>query len=104
MNSLKNTRIDKAYKKLFKKRLENEFYNKDLGLVFFINHLEYLRDTLLLENVSEVGREPVKNTLATISTAIAEAHAYMNSETEEQKAFHWNNFCDFLKFNMKEWL
>lgn len=104
LNSLKNTQLDMAYKILFKKRVENEFYSKNLGLALFINHLERLRDMMLLKNQADLEQNTNKTVLATLSTAIAEANAYLNSNIEEQKTFHWNNFCDFLKFNMEEWL
>ena len=36
----------------------------------------------------------------TLNAAIEEFEAFRKN----QKDFHWNNFCEFVKLNMKEWL
>ena len=63
------------------------------GLLLFVEHLKYLRDIYI------ITQQPV-DLIATLNAAIDEFDAYQKT----QKEFHWNNFCEFVKSNMKEWL
>ncbi len=101
MNS-KIKQLNKAYKKRFKQLNKNMLItNKsglmvlvsDAGLITFIEHLRYLRDIYILTQQST-------NNAATLYAAIEEFDAY----TESKKEFHWNNFCEFVRLNMREWL
>ena len=85
--------LNKAYKKRFKQLNKNILVSEDSGIVVFIEHLKYLRDIYILTQKST-------ETIATLNTAIEEFNAYK----ETKKDFHWNNFCEFIKQNMKEWL
>lgn len=84
--------LNKAYIKRFKQ------LNKDLpsvnnsGLLIFIEHLKYLRDRNIIMNNSKEA--------ASLKAAIEEFEAYRSNK----KDFHWNNFCEFTKLNMGEWL
>ena len=51
------------------------------------------------DDLEKVNEHNMK--LATIITAVAE---YEASITTNQKAFHWNNFCELVKQNMEDWL
>ena len=94
--------LNKAYAKRFKQLNKNMLATSnsglmvlasDAGLVTFIEHLRYLRDIYILT------QQPTNN-VVTLHAAIEEFDAY----TESKKEFHWNNFCEFVKLNMKEWL
>ena len=91
MNEVKQ--LNKAYIKRFKQLNKNILTTEDAGLIVFVEHLKYLRDAYILTLQSA-------DTIATLNTAIEEFEAYRKTK----KDFHWNNFCEFLKQNMKEWL
>lgn len=87
----------------------NKIYNKRLndltgkGLAYFVEYLRQLRDTMIItaRDMTELKSSPK---VTTIITAIHEFEAYQSSKEESQKKFHWNNFCEFVKLNMEEWL
>ena len=94
--------LNKAYSKRFKqinkhllaKRESNMIVlASDSSLMLLVEHLKYLRDIYLITQEST-------DTVTTLNAAIEEFEAYIKT----QKDFHWNNFCEFLKLNMKEWL
>ena len=91
MNEVKQ--LNSAYTKRFKQLNKNILASEDSGLLVFVEHLRYLRDAYVLTQQSV-------DTIATLNAAIEEFEAYRNTK----KDFHWNNFCEFLKQNMKEWL
>ena len=91
MNKVKQ--LNRAYTKRFKQLNKNILNAEDSGLLVFVEHLRYLRDAYILT------QRPV-DTIATLKVAIEEFEAYRTTK----KDFHWNNFCEFLKQNMKEWL
>ena len=91
MNEIKQ--LDRAYLKRFKQLNKNILESEDSGLLIFIEHLKYLRDIYIL-------LQPAESAAVTLNAAIAEFEAYKNTK----KDFHWTNFCEFLKQNMKEWL
>ena len=91
MNEIKQ--LNRAYTKRFKHLNKNILVAENSGLLVFVEHLKYIRDAYILTSQSiEV--------IATLNTAIAEFEAYRDTK----KDFHWNNYCEFLKQNMKEWL
>ena len=85
--------LNKAYTKRFKQLNKNILASEDAGLIVFVEHLRYLRDAYI------IALRPV-DTIATLNAAIEEFEAFKRTK----KDFHWNNFCEFLKQNMKEWL
>lgn len=85
--------LNKAYTKRFKQLNKNILASEDAGLIVFVEHLRYLRDAYI------IALGPV-DTIATLNAAIEEFEAFKRTK----KDFHWNNFCEFLKQNMKEWL
>lgn len=85
--------LNKAYTKRFKQLNKNILTAEDSGLLVFVEHLKYLRDAYILTQGSV-------DTIATLNAAIEEFEAYKRTK----KDFHWDNFCEFLKQNMKEWL
>ena len=94
--------LNRAYKKSFNILNKSLFQSKTAGLNIFIEYLRYLRDSMILsvdEDLEKVNKTNVK--LATIITAVAE---YEASLATDQKAFHWNNFCELVKQNMEDWL
>jgi hypothetical protein len=102
MKKSDNIMLDTAYKKRLKKLSDN--LNKDTGMSLFVNHLKYMRDSVVIKQQVDLEQEPVKTTLATLMAAIAEFEASKRAVDVQQKNFHWNTFCDFVKFNMEEWL
>ena len=104
MKKTKMMLLDAAYKKRFTALVKYNSTEKELGIEFFVEHLEYLRDRLIINNINNLEQEPTKTALASITTAIAEFGAYRGATSSEQKLFHWNNFCTFVKLNMGEWL
>lgn len=91
MNEIKQ--LNKAYTKRFKQLNKNILATEAAGLLVFVEHLKYLRDTYI------VALQPI-DTVATLNAAIEEFEAFRKTK----KIFHWNNFCEFLKQNMREWL
>ena len=85
--------LNKAYTKRFKQLNKNILSAEDSGLAVFVEHLRYLRDACILTQKSV-------DKVVTLNAAIEEFEAYRKTK----KDFHWNNFCEFLKQNMKEWL
>ena len=83
----------------YSKRLENMaalgISNKDMGLDFLAEHLRYLRDSLVIKNISSLEQEPVKTNIALLASAIAEFDAYQGTQEITQKTFHLNTFLIF---------
>ena len=94
--------LNKAYCKRFKQLNKNMVLTKDAnlmllasdaGLITFVEHLRYLRDLYIVT-------QQTTDSIATLNAAVEEFEAYADSKKE----FHWNNFCEFVRLNMKEWL
>ena len=101
-------KLDKAYSKRVKQLNKNFTKDPNVGLQIFVEQLRYLRDTLIVkastEELAEEVAEKLSNKASTLIIATSEFEAYKDSEEKEQKEFHWNNFCEFIKLNMEEWL
>jgi hypothetical protein len=91
MNEVKQ--LNKAYSKKFKQLYKSMLNTNISGLNIFVEHLRYLRDMYILTQKST-------DTIATLNAAIEEFEAFKVN----QKDFHWNNFCEFVRLNIKEWL
>lgn len=89
----KINQLNKAYLNRFKQLNKNILNEKDSGLIIFVEYLKYLRDINIVKQKST-------NAIATLNAAIEEFEAFRKNK----KDFHWNNFCEFVKLNMKEWL
>ena len=98
-----NKQLNRAYLKNFNNLIKQLPTKMDSGLILFVEHLKYIRDTLVITSVTEL-EEPVKTNVATLVAAIAEFESYQKSTDIAKKEFHWNNFCEFIKLNMEEWL
>lgn len=94
--------LNKAYDKRFKQLNKNMLITEnsglmtlvgDAGLIVFVEHLRYLRDIYIIMQQSV-------DSVATLNAALEEFEAY----AESKKEFHWNNFCEFVRLNMREWL
>ena len=96
-------KIDKAYGKRAKQLNKNFLQDNKTGLFIFVEQLKYLRDTLVIK-AYETDSEELSNIASAILIAIAEFEAYTNSTDKEQREFHWNNFWEFIKLNLEEWL
>lgn len=103
-NKKQLNQLNCAYTKKFKALSRQFFDNKESGLIFFIEYLRYLRDSLVLEFGGSDGEDLTKTKLATLVTAIAEVDAYFVAPNLAKKTFHWNNFCELLKLSMEDWL
>ena len=88
--------LNKAYTKRFKQLNKNVLTTNNSGVLIFVEHLKYLRDVRVILDESKKSDSCV----ASLNAAIEEFEAYRKS----QKEFHWNNFCEFVKLNMREWL
>ena len=112
--------LKKAYKARLK-ILNNKKFLGDIGtsVLSLVEQLRYLRDTLIIEKPIKVPKpvEPfiefsegkeIENTdgetLSTLVAAIAEFDAYLDSDDLAQRNFHFNNFWEFVKLNIEEWL
>lgn len=94
--------LNKAYKKSFNTLNKSFFQSKTTGLDMFVEYLRYLRDLMILSADVDLEKDSKTNMkLATIITTVAE---YEASLATDQKAFHWNNFCELVKQNMEDWL
>jgi hypothetical protein len=96
--------LNKAYKKRLKFLNKTFFKNKKQGINLFEEYLKYLRDYIFITSPDVVKDELVKTKIATINTAVAELESWRKTVNESKKDFHWDNFCELLKLNMKEWL
>jgi hypothetical protein len=94
--------LNKAYSKRFKQLNKNMLITEnswlmplvgDGGLIVFVEYLRYLRDIYIITQQSP-------DSIATLNAAIEEFEAH----AESKKEFHWNNFCEFVRLNMREWL
>jgi hypothetical protein len=90
---IKIKQLNKAYTKRFKQLNKNMLIINSSGLLVFAEHLRYLRDNYIVTQKSA-------DVIVSLNAAIEELEAYR----ESKKEFHWNNFCEFVKLNMKEWL
>lgn len=104
MKKDKITQLTTTYSKRLANMAALGINNKDIGLDFLAEHLRYLRDRLVLKNISNLEQEPIKTDIALLASAIAEFEAYQGTQEITQKTFHLNAFCDFLRLNMGEWL
>ena len=95
-----NKSLAKAYNKRAKQLTKNFTVDKNAGLQLFVEHLRYLRDTLIIGPESPEAVEQA----ATLVAAVAEFDTYNSSEEQAQKTFHLNNFCELVKLNIGEWL
>ena len=94
--------LNSAYKRNFNALNKSLFESKSAGLNIFVEHLKYLRDSMILAADGDLEKVNKTNSkLATIITAVAEYEASINTN---QRVFHWNNFCELVKQNMEEWL
>lgn len=94
--------LNRAYKKSFATLNKSILQSKSAGLSIFVEHLRYLRDSMILLADGDLEKIYKTNTkLATIITAVAEYEAYVDTD---QTLFHWNNFCELVKQNMEDWL
>ena len=94
LNNAYSKRFKKINKHLLAKKESNLLILEcDSGLALFVEHLKYMRDVYILTQKSS-------GNIATLNAAIEEFEAYCKT----QKDFHWNNFCEFIKLNMREWL
>ena len=101
MKNTKQTQLNKAYTKRFKQLNKNLLKTNEAGLLIFIEHLKYLRDSSILKTINNLEK-PVETDprIASLSIAITEFEMYQKSKKE----FHWRNFCEFVKLNTEEWL
>ena len=108
MNNKLLTKLDKAYNKRIKKLSKSFTKTPSTGIQIFVEQLRYLRDTFIVKaSMMESGtelEEELSNKASALIIAISEFEVAMNSKEKEQKEFHWNNFCEFVKLNMEEWL
>lgn len=99
-NRLMN-KLTRSYNKRFTKLCKTVLKDNKAGLIFFIEHLKYLRDAAIIK---AAPGEDLNSIVGTLVVAIDEFEAYQNSSEAKQKDFHWNNFCEFIKLNLEEWL
>ena len=103
MTAKEAKQLNKAYTKAFKRLQKDFFINRNSGLLFFTEYLKYLRDIIIL-TARKNNQEKTNIKVATITAAAAELDAYCKSEKTDQKAFHFDNFCELIKHNMEDWL
>jgi hypothetical protein len=103
MKNKKLSQIDKAYNDKLKLLNKKVPQGSSLGLAVFVEQLRHQRDTLIVQSTLESSKENDAKT-ASLMIAVAEFETYQKSEDVSQKKFHWNNFWEFVKLNMEEWL
>ena len=95
--------LNKAYKNRLNSIQKSFFEDRHAGLMLFREYLRYLRDSIIISEYNN-GLENSKVKMATITAAVAEFDAYLQTLNDKQKTFHWNTFCELLKQNMEDWL
>ncbi len=106
MNKSKQIKfVQRAYRQRIKALQKDFFTNNHTSLQLFVEYLKYIRDCTILrvDNDNEQQVNSSKLPLATLIMAITEFSAY-NEENTEIKNLHWENFCELLKENFKDWL
>ena len=103
MTAKETKQLNKAYKNRFNCLQNSIFVNKEAGLTLFIEYLKYLRDLIVINEYNK-ELEDSKVKMASIIATIAEFDAYKQAQDNQQKTFHWNNFCELFKQNMEDWL
>lgn len=103
------TQLDRAYFKRARSLNKNFIKDNTTGLHLFVEQLKYLRDSLIIKSLDKAEEDPFEETtpdskITSLVVAISEFEMYQNSEEKDKKVFHWNNFCEFIKLNMQEWL
>lgn len=96
---MKNTRLDKAYKKRLKNLTKDFFIDSKISSQLFILYFKYLRDVSLLRPDSKCSDDNI----LILNTLIAEFDAFLADTTATNADFHLQNFCELLKINQKEW-
>ena len=92
--------LNKAYETRLRILHKDIFNNKMIKVLdSFVEHLRYIRDTFIISNIDNNDLR-----IRTITAAIYEFEAYRAEVDNNKKEFHWNNFCEFVKSNMEEWL
>lgn len=92
--------LNNAYSKLFNNIYKEFFIDKSAALILFVEYLKYIRDLSIL--TEDDSKHAIKT--AAITATTAEFDAYRQAVEQHQKTFHWNNFCELLKYNMEDWL
>ena len=95
--------LNKAYKNRLNSIQKSLFENRHVGLTLFGEYLRYLRDSIIISEYNN-GLENSKIKMATITAAVAEFDAYLQTQDDKQKTFHWSTFCELLNQNMEDWL
>ena len=103
MKNKKLAQIDKAYSNKLKLLNKQVPQGSPMGLAVFVEQLRHQRDTLIVQSTLEPNKANEAKT-ASLMIAVAEFETYQKSEEVSQKKFHWNNFWEFVKLNMEEWL
>lgn len=99
---MENQQLINAYKKSFKQLNKVLFQTKAAGINLFVEHLKFLRDSLILNTQEDLSvPSPTNTRITTLSTAIAEFEAIA---VGDKKDFHWDNFCMLMNQNMGDWL
>lgn len=95
--------LNKAYKNKLNSIQKNFFEDRSAGLALFGEYLRYLRDSIIMSEYNN-ALENSKVKMATIIAAVTEFDAYLQTQNDKQKTFHWNIFCELLNQNMEDWL
>lgn len=98
--------LNKNYSKRIKQLSKLSLDSTDTVLLTLVEHLKYKRDSLIVKLATETPEtDPATDTkIASLIIAISEFETYQKSDDAAKKAFHWNNFWEFVKLNMEEWL
>ena len=99
MKNKQLSKLNKVYRKRFNELNKILLNEPSASLWLLVEHLKYLRDTTIIKGNNEVLEN---NILVTLMMALNEFYSALVDT--KQKEFHWENFCEFLKLNMEEWL
>lgn len=98
--------LTRAYNKRVTSLNKNFFKNPNTGMLLLVEQLKYIRDVTILKPVITNTEAPTAKgaSVSALTVAIEEFETYQKTADPEQKVFHWNNFCEFVRLNMEEWL
>lgn len=101
MKNKQQTQIDKAYSSRVNALTKNFTVDSNIGLNILVEQLKYIRDSLIIK---ASHNKEFNTKISSLIVAVNEFEAYQKSTEYSQKVFHLNNFFEFVKLNMEDWL
>ena len=98
--------LTRAYNKRVTSLNKKFFKDNNIGMLLLVEQLKFIRDVAIITPaITGTALSEVKEaSVSALVIAIEEFETYQRTSDKEQKVFHWNNFWEFVRLNMEEWL